>query len=118
MSQPGEIMSKTVANVIHGLIGLATLPLNERQRDKTMARVAEDVTRGSRRIVNTTRGPLSFYSMRGHGTSSAVRNFHNEEPETLEWIDTYIKPGQVLWDIGANIGLYSLYAALNPQVQV
>jgi FkbM family methyltransferase len=111
-------MSKTVANVIHGLIGLATLPLNERQRDKTMARVAEDVTRGSRRIVNTTRGPLSFYSMRGHGTISAVRNFHNEEPETLEWIDTYIKPGQVLWDIGANIGLYSLYAALNPQVQV
>lgn len=111
-------MSKTVANVIHGLIGLATLPLNERQKDKTMARVAEDVTRGSRRIVNTTRGPLSFYSMRGHGTISAVRNFHHEEPETLEWIDTFIKPGQVLWDIGANIGLYSLYAALNPRVQV
>ncbi len=111
-------MSKTVANVIHGLIGLATLPLNERQKDKTMARIAEDVTRGSRRIVNTARGPLSFYSMRGHGTISAVRNFHNEEPETLEWIDTFVKPGQVLWDIGANIGLYSLYAALNPQVQV
>lgn len=111
-------MSRTVANVIHGMIGLAMLPLNERQKDKTMARVAEDVTRHSRRVVETKRGPLSFYSMRGHGTISAVRNFHNEEPETLEWIDTFIKPGQVLWDIGANIGMYSLYAALNPQVQV
>ncbi|MBI2233891.1 MAG: FkbM family methyltransferase [Micavibrio aeruginosavorus] len=111
-------MSKTIANVIHGLIGLATLPLNERQKDKTIARVAEDVTRRSRRIVETARGPLSFYAMRGHGTISAVRNFHNEEPETLEWIDTYIKPGDVFWDIGANIGLYTLYAALNPQVTV
>lgn len=111
-------MSRTIATMINGLIGVATLPLNERQKDKTMARVAEDVTRNSRRAVSTARGTLQFYSMRGHGTASAVRNFNHEEPETLEWIDTFVKSGDVLWDIGANIGLYSLYAALNPQVTV
>jgi FkbM family methyltransferase len=36
--------------------------------------------------------------------------FSTKEPETLAWIDA-IAPGSVLWDVGANIGLYSCYAA-------
>ena len=36
--------------------------------------------------------------------------FYTKEPETLEWIDS-IPVGSILWDIGANVGLYSVYAA-------
>ena len=39
-----------------------------------------------------------------------VDSFSTKEPETLEWIDS-IPTGSVLWDIGANVGLYSCYAA-------
>ena len=39
-----------------------------------------------------------------------TRTFATKEPETLKWIDGF-EHGSVLWDIGANIGLYSLYAA-------
>ena len=37
-------------------------------------------------------------------------SFSSKEPETLEWIDG-IPRGAVLWDVGANVGLYTCYAA-------
>lgn len=37
--------------------------------------------------------------------------YQSKEPETLEWIERYFRPGDVMYDIGANIGLYSLFAA-------
>jgi len=36
--------------------------------------------------------------------------FSTKEPETLDWIDE-MPTGSILWDIGANVGLYSCYAA-------
>lgn len=39
-----------------------------------------------------------------------AQTFSTKEPETLEWID-FIPENSVLWDVGANIGLYSVYAA-------
>ncbi len=44
--------------------------------------------------------------------SLLIRDFHSKEPETLEWIDNFNKKNKIIfWDIGANIGLYSVYAA-------
>ena len=43
--------------------------------------------------------------------------FSSKEPETLEWIDT-VPEGAVLWDVGANVGLYSVYAALRRKCRV
>lgn len=37
-------------------------------------------------------------------------SFSTKEPDTLKWIDS-MSSGSVLWDIGANVGLYSIYAA-------
>lgn len=36
-------------------------------------------------------------------------SFSVKEPETLTWLEN-IPKGAVLWDIGANVGLYSIYA--------
>ena len=39
-----------------------------------------------------------------------IKTFSAKEPETLSWIDS-LTDSDILWDIGANIGLYSCYAA-------
>lgn len=45
--------------------------------------------------------------------------FSEKEPETLDWIDRWVRGGDTVFDIGANIGVYALYAALrHPTVQV
>lgn len=36
--------------------------------------------------------------------------YQTKEPDTMEWIRTHVRGG-VLYDVGANIGQYSLYAA-------
>tara|TARA_B100001057_G_scaffold496130_1_gene596806 strand:- start:77 stop:940 length:864 start_codon:yes stop_codon:yes gene_type:complete len=42
-----------------------------------------------------------------------VDTFFVNEPETLDWIDNFKKNKEIIfWDIGANIGLYSIYNAL------
>ena len=39
-----------------------------------------------------------------------ANTFSTKEPETLDWVDRMPR-GSVLWDIGANVGLYACYAA-------
>lgn len=38
-----------------------------------------------------------------------AQTFSDKEPETLEWIDA-IPEGSTLWDVGANVGIYTIYA--------
>lgn len=40
-----------------------------------------------------------------------AQTLFTKEPDTLEWIDNFDK-GDVLFDVGANIGLYSIYAGM------
>ena len=45
--------------------------------------------------------------------------YNSKEPETLDWIDRSVRDGDVFFDIGANIGLYSVYAARrHPRLRV
>ncbi len=40
-----------------------------------------------------------------------ANSFNEKEPDTLDWIDAWFQPGETIYDVGANIGQYSLYAA-------
>ena len=46
-----------------------------------------------------------------------AQTFATKEPETLDWIDSM--PNEcVLWDVGASVGIYSLYAAQSKDAKV
>ncbi len=49
-----------------------------------------------------------------HLSKWRVKTFFTKEPETLDWIKSFKKDSNIVfWDIGANIGLYSIYTAIN-----
>lgn len=73
-----------------------------------LAKLAEELTP----IVSqeTQFGKIDFFSP-GEIPGWRARTLLTKEPETIEWINAF-KDGDVFWDIGANVGVYTLYAAL------
>jgi FkbM family methyltransferase len=60
-------------------------------------------------MVDTPHGPLLCRA--GHGRLLwRAQTFYTEEPATVAWLDRLTRE-DVYWDIGANVGLYAIYAA-------
>jgi len=49
-------------------------------------------------------------------TNNRSDTFVSKEPDTLRWIDE-LSADSVLWDIGANVGVYTVYAAVARRVR-
>ena len=60
------------------------------------------------KVVNLKKKSIRFYEVNSI-TKYRIDTFFTKEPETLAWIDTF-KNKSTFWDIGANIGLYTIYA--------
>ena len=59
---------------------------------------------------------INFYVPNGPCLYRA-KTLRTKEPWTLDWIDTFSRD-DILWDVGANVGVYSLYAAVVRGTQV
>ena len=69
--------------------------------------------------VNPKEWMLMDYSKHSIYVHNGVRQrYASKEPDTVEWLETYLKPDQILFDIGANIGGHSLIAAKFHQSKV
>lgn len=104
-------MSRTLARWVAGFARLITVPTSPRQRARTYARVKAHFDQEAVHEVQTRHGGLRFYLNTGAAAASAVHTFMENEPETIAWLDDCVKPGDVVWDVGANVGLYACYAA-------
>jgi FkbM family methyltransferase len=62
------------------------------------------------RVDNGTAPPLAFRVRNVHEYNRATNALHNE-PGTLRWIAGHVRPGDVFYDVGANVGVFSLLAA-------
>jgi len=59
--------------------------------------------------VDSPQGPVQF-STPSLVTAFRVETLFSKEPDTIEWIAGF-EPGAVLVDIGANVGMYTIWAA-------
>lgn len=86
-----------------------------RKLSVAMVGLGENIRIQKKCSVRGTTVHLSITSRREYERSVS---FSDKEPETLSWIDSYLHPGEVMYDVGANIGQYSLYAALKHKKSV
>ncbi len=82
-------------------------PLGRRRAAKALGRLSASVAPTV--PVDTRHGRIFFKCPNEESTRVPTR-FLSWEPETLAWIDECIAPGSCLWDIGAHIGAFSIYA--------
>lgn len=78
-------------------------------KEATLSRLQEELVPIKHR--QTQRGNLAFYCPSPIALSRA-NTLLTKEPETIQWLNGMPKEA-TLWDIGANVGVFSLYAALN-----
>ena len=57
------------------------------------------------------------YSIVNKATLWRVQTLFSKEPITIEWIRKFQK-NKVFFDVGANVGMYSIFAAINSLVKV
>lgn len=66
--------------------------------------------------VDTPRGPVSFVAM-GKTAAGRMNAILTKQPATIEWIDSF-EPNGVFWDVGANVGVFTLYAGLRRDTRI
>ena len=107
-------MRRLLARIIVAFAKLATFPLGPFRRAD--ARAAARSYLADTMSVDTGRGGIRFHVGSRWDLRRSCR-FPGGEPDTLEWIEAFPE-GACFWDIGANIGAFSLYAALPGNVHV
>ena len=107
-------MSRFLARAIFIIAHAITYPFGRKRKLKALYRAHSILLQRKSLISDTRWGTLQF------GSESGVRfsQLERSEPDTIEWIDNFPNEPVVLWDIGANVGVYSLYAALRSNVRV
>jgi FkbM family methyltransferase len=77
--------------------------------------IVDSITNSTTKVTHG--GMELFFSTPNRLCSWRAETFGSKEPETLEWIDK-LDNNCVLWDIGANVGIYSVYAAKKRNAKV
>ena len=63
--------------------------------------------------IITIKGKKVLFFTPNYLTEWRVRTFIDKEPDTIDWINNFDKKKNIIfWDIGANIGVYSIYASI------
>lgn len=95
-----QYVARKIASIIVGLLRL-----------NSGSFFATEITQQINPVLKVPTKAGDLFCRGGHGRLRwRAETFFSEEPETIEWLDA-IGPDDLLWEIGANVGLYAIYAA-------
>ena len=72
------------------------------------------INNDSYKSINIEKKEIKFF-IPNTVTEWRVDTLLSKEPETIKWIDEFGGEKKIFWDIGANIGIYSIYAVVKHQ---
>jgi FkbM family methyltransferase len=107
-------MGKTFVNFLASFISLLTNIQRPERAERNRLILRDRLT--ERHSIETNRGPILLVCNNRREVHYA-HHFLDHEPSTIKWIDSFEGPC-TFWDVGANTGIYSLYAALIADVSV
>ncbi len=104
-----ENLRKSILKEINNQFPEATIQKHEK---KNHASIVEKLLDEVIPVIKqkTELGTLLFYCL-GEIPIWRACTLLTKEPETIEWINSF-RNEDIMWDIGANVGVYSLYAAM------
>ena len=105
------IFQKIVKKIIETIVVIFFKILNQVRIGRyILSKLSNSIVNEKKTIV-VKNSKLSFY-VPNETNRFRINTFFTKEPDTLAWIDNF-KENSIFFDIGANIGLYSCYAAKN-----
>tara|TARA_B100000575_G_scaffold232152_1_gene193430 strand:+ start:2229 stop:3092 length:864 start_codon:yes stop_codon:yes gene_type:complete len=105
-------MTKKISFIIFKIIYFLSFLLEKIFKRNFLDYFKEFLEEKSYKIISINNKKVVFFTPNSI-TKWRVKTFFTKEPETLEWVDGFDDNEKIVfWDVGANIGLYSIYAAL------
>ena len=104
-------MTKIISNFLYAIIKTINFVYEKITKRNLTLNLKDLIEKDSYKKQTVLGEEISFFTP-NIVTSWRVDTFFEKEPETIDWINNFERDDVIFWDIGANIGLYSIYAAI------
>ena len=106
-------MTKKISYILYKLIKLFDILFMRLTRRSFLIWFKDFIEEDSYKSIKILNKKINFFTP-NYITGWLIDNFYTKEPETIEWINNFKNNNKkiIFWDIGANIGIYSIYAAV------
>ena len=104
-------MTKIISNFLYTIIKTINFVYEKITKRNLTPNLKDLIEKDSYKKQTVLGEEISFFTP-NIVTSWRVDTFFEKEPETIDWINNFERDDVIFWDIGANIGLYSIYAAI------
>ena len=107
-------MFRNFSKIIYYLVKIIDKLIFFLSRKSIISNFKDFINNDSYKSINIEKKEIKFF-IPNTVTEWRVDTLLSKEPETIKWIDEFDGEKKIFWDIGANVGIYSIYAVVKHQ---